>query len=328
MIGNLKGMMNFFRKSRETEGWRAVFFAEDEVRACHVRRPASGKPVVMMAVSEPMNGGTDIEALARLAKDWQGAPHAYTTSLNSANYQFLPVDAPNVPAAELKAAISWTITDMIDFRNEEATIDVLNIPFPKDSPQRARSMYAIVTRTELANEVHRRFQGARLPLKVIDVPEMAQRNIAALVEPDGRAVALVSCDASGSLLTITSNGELFLARRISVSLPQLRVDDASRRMEYQEQVALEIQRSIDHFHRQFAWLGVAKLLVAPMGDSDSDSDSGMVAALSDNLDIDVEPLKLEEVLDLSQVPELGMAEAQNKYFMALGLALRQEETTL
>jgi MSHA biogenesis protein MshI len=213
---------------------------------------------------------------------------------------------------------------MIDFRNEEATIDVLNIPFPKDSPQRARSMYAIVTRTELANEVHRRFQGARLPLKVIDVPEMAQRNVAALVEPEGRAVALVSCDESGSLLTITSDGELFLARRISVSLQQLRVDDASRRMEYQEQVALEIQRSIDHFHRQFAWLSVAKLLVAPMGDSDS----GMVAALSDNLDIDVEPLRLQEVLDLSQVPELGMPEMQNKYFMTLGLALRHEESTL
>lgn len=319
-------MMNSFRKSRETEGWRAVFFAENEVRACHVRRPASGKPVVVMAVSEPLNGGTDTEALARLAKDWQGSSHAYTTALNSANYQFLPVDAPNVPPAELKAAISWTITDMIDFRNDEATIDVLSIPFPKDSPQRARSMYAVVARTELANEVHRRFQGARLPLKVIDVPEMAQRNIAALIEPDGRAVGLVSCDATGSLLTITSNGELFLARRISVSLPQIRIDDPSRRMHFQEQVALEIQRSIDHFHRQFSWLGVAKLLVAPMGDSDSDS--GLIAVLSENLDIDVEALKLDEVLDLSQVPELGMPEMQNRYFMALGLALRNEETTL
>lgn len=324
MIGNLKTMMNFFRKSGETEGWRAVFFAENEVRACHIHRPASGKPVVVMAASEPMNGGSDTEALTRLAKDWQGRSHAYTTALDSANYQFLPVEAPNVPAAELKAAIAWTVTDMIDFRNDEATIDVLSIPFPRDSAQRARAMYAVVARTELANEVHRRFQGARLPLKVIDVPEMAQRNIAALVEPDGRAVGLVSCDATGSLLTITGNGELFLARRISVSLPQIRIDDPSQRMHFQEQVALEIQRSIDHFHRQFSWLGVAKLLVAPMGDSDS----GLIAVLSENLDIDVEALKLDEVLDLSQVPELGMPAMQNKYFMALGLALRHEETTL
>lgn len=317
-------MMNFFRRSGNTEGWRAVFFAENEVRACHVERPFSGKPVVVMAISEPLNGGTDTEALVRLAKDWQGRSHAYTTALDSASYQFLPVEAPNVPAAELKAAISWTVTDMIDFRNEEATIDVLSIPFPKDSPQRARSMYAVVARTELTNEVHRRFEGARLPLKVIDVPEMAQRNIAALVEPDGRAIALISSDAGGSLLTISSNGELFLTRRISVSLPQIRTDDPDHRIHYQERVALEIQRSIDHFHRQFAWLSVAKLLIAPMGDSDS----GLIAVLSDNLDIDVGPLELNEVLDFTPVPELAMPEMQNKYFMALGLALRHEETAL
>lgn len=317
-------MLNFFRKTTETKGWRAVHFAEDEVRACHIERPPSGKPIVVMAASEALNGETHAAALARLARDWQGRAWACTTALDAANYHFLPVEAPNVPAAELKAAISWTVTDMIDFRNDEATIDVLSIPGPKDGAQRARPMYAVVARTELANEMHRRFESAKLPLQAIDVPEMAQRNLAALLERDARAIALISFDAKGSLLTFSAGGELLLARRINVAAAELAVDDAARRIDTQERVALEVQRSLDHFQRQFAWLGLAGLAVAPIGDDDR----GLIAALRDNLDIGVEPLALDQALDLSRTPQLLAPAMQSRFLMPLGLALRHEETVL
>jgi len=316
--------MGWFGKSRAQGGWRAVHFQRGDALAVHIERPASGQPVVSLLASEPMGGAKAAEALGRMARSWQGQALACTTAVSAANYEFLPVDAPNVPAAELKSAIAWTVKSMIDFSNEEAIIDVLSVPHDKSSSQRARSMYAVVARATLANDIQRCFQEAKLPLQVIDIPEMAQRNIAALLESEGRALALVAFDADGGLLTLTSGGELFLARRIGVTGQQLLASKLEERTAWQEAVALEIQRSLDHFGRQFSWVGMERLLVAPLGDSDG----GLVEFLAANLDTPVAALDLATVLDVSRVPELNSLQTQQKYFTTLGLALRHEEKVL
>lgn len=316
--------MAFFNRSKEIGGWRAISFQGGDALAAHVQRSSSGEPVVSMIASEPMNGANPTEVLGRLAKSWAGQKHACTTAVNPGSYEFLPVDAPNVPAAELKSAIAWTVTSMIDFTNEEATIDVLSVPHDKSGSQRARAMYAVVTRSKLASDIQRCFQDAKLTLKVIDIPEMAQRNVAGLLETEGNALALVSFDANGGLLTFTSGGELYLARRIPVTAQQLLDIDTELRGRHQEAVALEIQRSLDHFGREFSWVGLSQLLVAPIGDDHA----GLVDYLAANLDTPVAALNLESVLDISRVPELRSLRAQQKYFMTLGLALRHEEKVL
>lgn len=316
--------MSFFHRSKETEGWRAVSFNGHDALAAHVQRPSSGNPIVSMIASQPMDGATPTEVLARLTRSWQGQKHACTTAVKAGSYEFLPVDAPNVLAAELKSAIAWTVTSMTDLTKEESTIEVLSVPYDKTVAQRARAMYAVVIRTRLASDIQRCFQDAKLSLKVIDVPEMAQRNVAGLLETEGRALALVSFDADGGLLTFSSSGELFLARRIAVTAQQLLEGGPELREQHQETVALEIQRSLDHFGRQFSWVGLAELVVAPIGDDDG----GLVAYLGANLDTQVAALDLATILDISYVPELKSLRIQQKYFMALGLALRHEEKVL
>nr|WP_217344039.1 agglutinin biogenesis protein MshI [Noviherbaspirillum sp. L7-7A]MBV0878142.1 agglutinin biogenesis protein MshI [Noviherbaspirillum sp. L7-7A] len=312
------------RKTKEMDGWRAVTFQAGEVRAAHVYRPAGAAPVVAMIASEMDQSNAPSEALARLARNWQGQRHACTTALNAADYHFLPVEAPNVPATELKSAIAWTVASMIDINKEENTIDVLSIPSSKETTQRARGMYAVVAHTELANEYHRHFQAARLTLKAIDIPEMAQRNLAALLENEGHAAGLISFDTTGSLLTITSGGELCLARRLDLTADQIGHPDPAVRAHHHERVALEIQRSLDHFNRQFNWTTVSLLAVAPFGDDDG----GLVTFLADNLDTRVEPFRLDKVLDISRVPELKDLTTQHRFLLALGLALRHEEKAL
>jgi MSHA biogenesis protein MshI len=316
--------MGFFSRSKEIDGWHAVSFQGGDALAVHVRRPSSGKPVVSMIASEPMDGAPPTEVLGRLAKSWQGQKHACTTVVNSDSYEFLPVDAPHVPPAELKSAIAWTVTSLIDFSNEEATIDVLSVPHDQANAHRPRAMYAVVTRAKLSNDIQRCFQDAKLSLKVIDIPEMAQRNVAGLLETEGRALALLSFDAGGGLLTFTSGGELYLARRIPITPQQLLDSAPESRERYQEDVALEIQRSIDHFGREFSWVGLDCLLVAPIGDDHG----GLVDYLSANISTPVAALNLESIFDMSRVPELKSLRAQEKYFMTLGLALRHEEKVL
>ena len=316
--------MGFFRRKNEVAGWRAITFHPAAALAVHVQRPLSGRPLVTMLAAEPTNGASPTEVLTRLAKGWPDAASACTTAVNPDSYHFLPVDAPNVPANELKSAIAWTVTDMIDFSNEEATIDILAVPHDYAGTQRVRSMYAVVIRSKLASDIQSCFHNAKLRLKAIDIPEMAQRNIAALLEPEGRAITLVSFDASGGLLTFSGEGDLFMARRIDVTLLQLQAPEPLRRQEAHEIVALEIQRSLDHFSRKFNWVELSGVMVAPIGEDDG----GLVAYLKSNLDTDLSALNLETILDISRVSELKSLSTQQKYFITLGLALRHEEKVL
>lgn len=316
--------MRLFQKLKKVDGWRAISFLENNVCAAHVRRMPNVKPKVTLALSVAVNGLSNNTFLEKLAKDWHGDRYQCTTLLSAGEYRFLPVDAPQVPVAELKPAISWVIKDMLDFHIDEATVDVLSIPAEKNAPQRNRAMYAVAARSKVIEERQHRFEDAKIPLRVIDIPEMAQRNIAALYEPEGRGLAVLSLGAQGGLLTITAGGELYFARRIDITLDQLLQSGPEKREAYHDRIALEIQRSLDHFGRQYQSITLSKLMLAPMGDDDG----GLQAYLAENLDKPVESMNLESVLDFSDVHDLKRPDKQQYYFLTLGAALRLEEKVL
>jgi MSHA biogenesis protein MshI len=147
---------------------------------------------------------------------------------------------------------------------------------------------------------------------------MAQRNIAAQYENEGRGLALLAFDDTGGLLTFTGGGELYLARRIEISLGQLQDADENLRQQSYDRLELELQRSMDSFDRNFHHTAVNRLVVAaPVA-------SGLIEKLRENMYVPVERVDLSQVLDLSEVPELLNEEAQLDAFYALGAALREE----
>lgn len=302
----------------------AIRLAEDGIYVAHVRRSASARPEVTLAAAYA--GATDAAgtSLEKIARECHADRYQCTTLLATGEYQILSVDSPNVPAPEFKTAIRWRLKDMLDFHIDDATIDVLDIPQDKNAPARSHSMYAIAAPSKSIEHCQTLFGEARIPLSVIDIPEVAQRNIAALLEPAGRGVAMLSFDAEGGLLTFSAGGELYLARHLDVTLPQLLQADTEQRTACHEKVTLELQRSLDHFDRQYHYVTVAKLVLAPMA---SDS-AGLQEYLAENLYIPVEMLDLASVFDFSHAPALQQPEQQQRYFMALGAALRHEEKAL
>jgi MSHA biogenesis protein MshI len=212
---------------------------------------------------------------------------------------------------------------MLDFHVDDATIDVLLIPPDKNAAARAaHTMFAVAARNSVIAQRQGLFAGARIGLAVIDIPEMAQRNISAMVEPAGRGVAMLSFGEDGGLLTATFGGELYLSRRIDVTLAQLLDADRGRKTASFDKITLEVQRSLDHFERQFHFITLASLVLAPTGAS------GLQEYLASHLYTPVSTMDLADVLDLEAAPQLADAAAQQRFFVALGAALRHEETVL
>ncbi|WP_307730247.1 type IV pilus biogenesis protein PilM [Massilia endophytica] len=267
-------------------------------------------------------GGGDAAALEKLGRELRASNYRCGTLLAMGDYQVLAVDAPNVPQEELKTAVRWRLKDMLDFHVDDATIDVLNIPVNKNAPSHAHQMFVIAARNAVVQDRQNLFVEAEAGLSVIDIPEMAQRNITKLIESDGRGVAMLSFEADGGLLTVCAGGELYLTRRMDVTLDQLMDPDPSRTAGVHDRITLELQRSLDHFDRQYHYINLSRLVLAP------NNAVGLHEYLAQNLYMPVEKLNLADVLDMSASPELLDIEQQRRFFRCLGAALRREEVEL
>jgi MSHA biogenesis protein MshI len=290
----------------------------DGIAAASIRRPPIGKPAVTVAAF--FSGAPGLDTLEKAGKELHSANYRCTTVLGGGDYQFMSVEAPNVPRAELKTAMRWRLKDVLDFPVDEATYDVLDIPLdPNAAVRPQQSIFAIAARNSVIQARQKLFAKSKIRLRTIDIPEMAQRNVSALLEPEGRGIAMLSFNEDGGLLTVSWRTELYLSRRIDVTLAQLLEADVERRHQSFDKITLELQRSLDNFERQFSFISVAKLVLAPSGAD------GLQDYLASNLYTRVETLDLGQVLDVEGIPELADAARQQRFFVAIGAALRSEE---
>lgn len=290
----------------------------DHVDLVHIKRAVSGRPEVFLCDSYRKEG-SDAATLARLRREFKLDLYRCTTLLDSQHYQMHQVDAPDVPLAEMKTAVRWRVNDLIDYPLESAVIDVLDIPVDRNAPARNRSVYAVTARDTAIQSCVAPFTEARVPLEAIDIPDLAQRNIAALYEAEERGIAMLAFYASEGILTFTGGGELYLARRIEITLADLAESDAARRDQLFERVALEVQRSLDHFDRQYQYVPIAKLVLAPLPQN-----IGLHEYLAANTYVPVETIDLGTVMDFPAVPELKHPARQGQCLRAIGAALRDE----
>jgi len=312
--------MNWFRSSRKEPGWLAISLEEGRLDYVHGRYAPAGKS----AIARFGSAGLELKphAAEKVAKDLDFGRYQCTTLLRPGEYQMLLLDAPAVPPAELKSAIRWRIKDMIDYHVDDATMDVLDIPPESDLPGRSHSMYAVAARNEVIRGRVKAFEEAHIPLGVIDIPETAQRNISALHETEGRGAALLYFNQEFGLLTITCRAELYLSRRIDIGLGQILGAAAGAREQLFGRVVLELQRSFDHFERQFQHVPIAKLLLGP-----EPEETGLYAHLKGNMDIAVERVDLPARLGFNGQGAPGPA-LQWQLFHLIGASLRHEAKVL
>jgi len=312
--------MRLFSRPNKTGAWLALVPQRDGIAAASVAPGPAGKSAVTVATFFP--GAAGVEAMERAGKELHSAGYRCTTVLAGGEYQLMSVEAPNVPDEERKTAMRWRLKDLLDFPVDEATFDLAEIPLdPNATARPQQSVFAVAARNSIVRARQQLFARAKVKLGVIDVPEMAQRNISALLEENGRGVAMLSFGEDGGLLTVSWRAELYLSRRIDVTLAQLLEPDHERKLQSFDKITLELQRSLDHFERQFSFISIARLVLAPTGAS------GLDAYLSSNLYTRVETLDLAAVFDLSGVPDLADPARQQRFFLPLGAALRGAEVT-
>jgi MSHA biogenesis protein MshI len=309
-----------FARGKREPGWLVVSLRPGELSFVHGQYAPGGESVVDRCGTHALEG--EYQGAERLAKELGFDRYQCSTLLAPGEYQMLLVEAPNVPQMELKTAIRWRIKDMLEYHVDDATVDLLEVPRNPAGGERGHSMYAITARNEVIQACIGRFEAARIPLSVIDIQETSQRNVAALFERDERGLAMLYLGDDQGLLTINFRGELVFARRIEVGKQALTSASGSTREEQFQRILLELQRTFDHFDRQFTYVPIAKLMLAP-----DPEETGLLEYLAANLDVAVERVRLSGTIAFGSRPELE-PEEEWRLFHLIGAALRHESKAL
>jgi MSHA biogenesis protein MshI len=255
-------------------------------------------------------GPPAVAALLRAAALPKWPIHAV---LDSTDYQLVMVEAPDVPPAELRAAMRWRLKDAIDFPVDDAVVDVFDTPAHSRGSQ-GRMMYAVAARR---HAVERQTQAlAAAGLAVLDVPELCLRNLAASLPAAASGVALLHLDGTSATVVLVHGRTFYFARQMELvgSGSGAAVDDTSG-------IVLELQRSLDYYERHFDQPPITRVALSPAGPRAE----LLAERLARETDFEVEALDLNRLLRCAQPVA---ADTQADCLMAVAAALREERRTL
>ena len=285
------------------------------------------KPQLTLCDFSPWQEGSEHnKQLAQKAKKYSLAKHDCTTVMGLGEYSVLSVDAPDVPPAELKAAVRWQVKDLIDFHIDDAVIDVFDAPASGASGQQDK-LYVVASRTSTVREHVDQLQDADINLTTIDIPELVLRNITSRLPENEAGVAMVYLTRARGLVVIARQSALYFARTLDMGYEYLNqgvTDGDELSLENNaafDRLVLEIQRSLDYYDRYFSQPPVAGLVIAPT----EVPVPGLAEYLNSALGLSARHLDICEIVDC----ETPLSESQQAHCLpAIGAALRQEATTL
>lgn len=311
-------MLSLFSGKRLIPGLIGIEIGTEGISVARVLRQAGRAPLIADCDFRPWNGEDKERVLARVASDFDLKRSRCTTVLDVDDYSLLLTEAPDVPADELRSAIRWRIKDLVDFHLGDATIDVFDV-LSQRAQGKQRSMYVVAAKNVAIQRRVDMCDAAGINLDIIDIPEMAQRNLASVLPEDISGVAMLSFGENRGLLTITRQGELYLSRRLEIGTAQF--EDAANQTANFDQIVLEVQRSLDYYDSHFQQAPIGFLALAPS----AARIPNLLDYLSQNLSVKA------SAMDLSSVLKFDNAKTQtieDRALTALGAALRNEEKAL
>lgn len=237
--------------------------------------------------------------------------------LEDGDYQFLQTELPQIPEEEWLNAIRWQVKDMLRVPLEISTLDLIA---PPQQGARRPQGFVVAAANSLLRERMLQFRPYQSEVAVIDIPELAQRNMATLLEVEGHSTVILSVTSAGCLLTACRNGVLYFTRTFDLTAFSL-ADSIETRREQFDRLLLELQRSLDVIEHQYPALSAPVLWLAPFAHVDE-----LLSLLIDNLYLPVHAIALDSLLDCTHCPLPTEPIRQAALFHALGLCLRPKET--
>lgn len=217
--------------------------------------------------------------------------------LTADNYRRVNIEAPAVAENEMNEAIRWRIADLIDFPIDKATVDYYSVPVSMRANS-GKMLEVVASPNELIKELSDRSKQVGLQPKVVDILETVLRNLAVLLPENKRGVAVLYLQESSGTILIQKEGVIYLSRNFDIGYRDLGLaaadvsDDGQAKSE-QNNLALEIQRSLDYVESYYGIPPISGLAVIPLAQNTQD----LLNVLSGNHGITARIMDLSAIVD-------------------------------
>ena len=236
-------------------------------------------------------------------------------------YNFMLIDAPDVPDEELREAVKWRVNDFVVGAIEDFVVDAFRLP--EDAYRGRMDMIyaayieksAVLSIIELCDELE-------IELVEVGISELARaRLLKGRDALEGLGIAYLHLEEKKGQIDLLENGNLYLTRGIDIgysmldqgqSEGDLTLDNSSQ----VDSLTLDIQRSLDYYESQLGKSGVSRLFVltaTPLSDL-------VYASLSEKLPVRVEPFCLDRLV----TGELDFSTFMDSCSVAVGATLGGE----
>lgn len=257
--------------------------------------------------------------LASLVNKYALESVACSWLLTPDKYQLIQIEELPVPTEEFQSAVRWQIKKLLSFPIDDAFIDRYSIP-PSQIANPKKMIQIVAAQASYIQPTANILLESGLNLTVIDIQELALRNITALYENDDKASALIYLQEKNSIITITRQKLFYFTRKLNWSLETLsKASDVEQAHEYFDKLALELHRSFDYFQAQWRYPAPVRIFVATSIPTSFD----IATYLSQRLSLSIQNLNLNTVMRSKITLDL---KTQGRYLPLIGAALRDEKS--
>lgn len=293
--------------------------AGDAAALAIVEQLPGGERRLRNAVAVPANPAAWDEWLPLLIERYSLQRCPINLVLAPADYRLVPTTAPEVPVQELRDALRWRIQETLDFSAEEAEIEYFPLPKPRHAGAASPLMVAVAPAATI-QRYESWMADAALHLSAIDIPELALREVVALLPESARGVAFLVLSENRGTIQLQKDDVVFVTRTVDVGMRDLGTlseDGDTEEHPALKRLALEIQRSMNYFENYYGMSPVAGLVLAPL----AAGSRFLAAQLEQTLGVLCRVMDLNALLPCAE--RLDDA-TQQACLLAVGAALRQE----
>ena len=206
--------------------------------------------------------------------------------LNAAQSQIVQVDKPNVPAAEINAALKWQVKDLVSISPDNMVLDYFDGPLLAGGKEKINVVCAPINELK---QIVAATNKEGVEVASITTIEFAFANLLA-AQSDA---CLLVCQQPNEeiVLLIVKQGKLYFHRRLRGFRQIASRTEDELTMTVVDNLALEVQRSSDYFERQLKQAPIKEIKVLlPMA-----SEGFLARKLAENSHIPVTLLALPEM---------------------------------
>ena len=230
---------------------------------------------------------------------------ASTTIVLPANkVESTQLDTSEVPDREVTATLPWKVKDLINIPPQDMICDYIDMPL-QPTGQQAKTQIIAVTRSYI-EKVVQPFHDAKAKISALTTEQFAIARLQ--TSEDAAQLIFIQHKKSDAILLIVKNQQIAFARKIRNTAAIIDMSPEQLQMGGSDQVAIEIQRSIDYFESQLKQPPIKNAYLAMEGNNSE----LLIDALNQVLPVKTKVIPLDNLdspngLDSSFISAVGAA---------------------